>query len=180
MLPQPFHNHLLPATKRPSLHPDTYNTLIEIIHEREEDISVVDTIRKIQQAEIAQNKKLTASNSSNTSGSPALYSTTGNTGRGTPSFRGRGGLRYQRKFRCTNRYAPKSTNTNGKLLQLRKVWTYCKRMSELQNSNQECFDCGAVLLYVRNKTIPPRCMYIKGKEAWERFQNRKTRTPTTL
>jgi len=79
--------------------PESYNVLVEIIHEREEDISVVETIRKVQQNEIAQQKKY-GSTSFNTSGSSsqALYS---NRGKGGP-------IRSEtRRTRSTNPYIPK-------------------------------------------------------------------------
>jgi hypothetical protein len=51
--------------------PESYNMLVEVINGKEDKISVVDTIRKIQQAEIAQQRSYSTT-SHNTSGSSSL------------------------------------------------------------------------------------------------------------
>ena len=52
--------------------PSTFNNLVEIIYEKEADLSVEDVIRKIQQSEIARQKEVQSGNTSQVSGDALL------------------------------------------------------------------------------------------------------------
>jgi len=54
--------------------PTSYNNLVEIIHEREAELSVEDVIRKVQQAEIAKEIQVKSANTSLASGSALISS----------------------------------------------------------------------------------------------------------
>jgi len=76
--------------------PTSYNNLVEIIHEREAELSVEDVIRKVQQSEIAKEIEVKSANTSLASGS-ALISSSQNyfsNGRYPSSGRSRNSNRY--------------------------------------------------------------------------------------
>jgi hypothetical protein len=80
-----FKDHLLTSL------PSSYNNLVEIINEREDEVSVEEVIRKVQQSEMAKGKAIISANTSAVSGD-ALYSHTNTSsmgrGRGRGNFRG--------------------------------------------------------------------------------------------
>jgi hypothetical protein len=164
-----FKEHLLGSL------PESYNVLIEIINEREEEISVEDTIRKIQQAEISQQRRY-SSTSYNTTGSSSQALNSSTRGRGGYRGRYRGGYKGG-GFRSTNPYIPKSSITNANCYNCGKPGHMARNcpLSFTNLKTLECFDCGetghsCATCPIQNKTPE---MYAKGKEAWERFQNKK-------
>jgi hypothetical protein len=123
--------------------------LVAIIHEKEDTISVQETIRKVQQAELAMQKPAAVSSNTSTVSGNALFSNRGNSrGRG---YRGGYRGRYTGRGNRFNPYNPSARNFTPNLNQgFNGICNFCNtyghKSSDCPQQSRpfpsQCFSCG--------------------------------------